>query len=744
MLALELLGPVRLLRDDAALPITVRKTLALLALLACSEPLPRPRVVDLLWPTLDEATGRRNLRRELARLREAGAAQAVRAEGDFLTLDASVVLDVRMAEDDLRSGFVERSIERWRGMAMDGLRLDDAPGFDEWLDVQRSRLQRLRTSALEVSARDHEQRGERGIALQRIELLLALDPLQEQHHRDAMRLLSATGRREAAIAQYERCRAVLRDELGLQPMAETEALAASLRGAQRGAVTSTPLVPPIAPPIASDTPRLPARLPFVGRSDEAARLEAAWRTGSAIVIEGEGGVGKTRLALDFASAHGPYALARCRSGDADIPYASFTRALRTLAGPAPDLSALDPWVAGEFARLLPELGAAPPAMRSAEERSRFFEACAIGWCFLAADEFDAVVLDDWQHADAASRALLVFVAQRRREISPLTAREIVLLRPDADPAASGALAETLQALYLALQPLDGEAVFDLVRQLSGAENPERFAERLQRATGGNPFFLAETLRQLIELGLLQQGPDGVWRTQYDDATRDYHELPLPASVRDAVLSRVHRLGAACVRVLEAAALAGDAFAPSLLAPACALSELDTVLAIERAVQARLLREHESSGFAFAHDLVQQALESSLSQERRRLVHRRLALGAEAGGAPPAQIARLHEASGERRRAVAPRLAAGDAAQGLNALADAVTHWRKGLEDDPSPSQALALRVRLMRALMLLDELDAHLAETAALRALADGGTLTAGERSDALIAVAGELARGDR
>ncbi|MCB2019781.1 MAG: hypothetical protein KDG44_03175, partial [Burkholderiaceae bacterium] len=235
MLALELLGPVRLLRDDAVLPITVRKTLALMSLLACSEPLSRPRVVDLLWPTLDEATGRRNLRRELARLREAGAAQSLRVEGDFLSLDASVALDARAAEEDLRSGFVERSISRWRGTAMDGLRLDDAPGFEEWLDGQRSRLQRLRTSALEVSARDHEQRGELGIALQRIEQLLALDPLQEQHHRDAMRLLAATGRREGAIAQFERCRAVLRDELGLQPMAETAALAASLRAAPRSA-----------------------------------------------------------------------------------------------------------------------------------------------------------------------------------------------------------------------------------------------------------------------------------------------------------------------------------------------------------------------------------------------------------------------------------------------------------------------------------------------------------------------------
>ena len=116
------------------------------------------------------------------------------------------------------------------------------------------------------------------------------------------------------------------------------------------------------------------------------------------------------------------------------------------------------------------------------------------------------------------------------------------------------------------------------------------------------------------------------------ATQDYCELEVPASVREAVLARVQRLPTASQRVLEAAALAVEPFAPALLAPACALSELDTVLAIEQALAAHLLREHEAGGFAFAHDLVQQAIDAALSPERRRLVHRRLALGAEQSGA----------------------------------------------------------------------------------------------------------------
>ena len=94
MLALDILGPVRCDATARYQRLTVKKTLALLVLLCRSGPLPRSRVVAMLWPQLDESSGRRNLRRELARLREAGVEGAVQAEGDFLALSAEVASDV--------------------------------------------------------------------------------------------------------------------------------------------------------------------------------------------------------------------------------------------------------------------------------------------------------------------------------------------------------------------------------------------------------------------------------------------------------------------------------------------------------------------------------------------------------------------------------------------------------------------------------------------------------------------------
>jgi DNA-binding SARP family transcriptional activator len=122
---------------------------------------------------------------------------------------------------DCAAGRPDSAIECWLGPPADGLSLDDAPAFNDWWAPERERLLGLRRGALAASAAAHEARGDLAAALQRIDSLLADDPLQEQHHRDAMRLLAASGRREAALAQFERCTALLRGELGLEPMAET-------------------------------------------------------------------------------------------------------------------------------------------------------------------------------------------------------------------------------------------------------------------------------------------------------------------------------------------------------------------------------------------------------------------------------------------------------------------------------------------------------------------------------------------
>lgn len=741
MLALHLLGPLELWRDGRSLALPVRKAAALLVLLALGGPAPRARVAAMLWPTLDEPTGRRNLRRELARLRDAGLADAVVADGDRLHLADEVRVDAAQFDAVLRQDGAEAALALWRGRPVDGLDLDDAPPFAEWLAAERERLQSRWRRAAETAA-DQAEAGDRAdAALHWLDRLLDDDPLQERHHRSAMRVLAAAGRREAALQRYQRCRALLQSELGLAPMAETEALAATLRGPALAPAAST-----VPSPAGEAGSLMPERLPFVGRESEVAWLDRAWRAGGTLLIEGEGGVGKSRLALDFVAARGPHAVVRCRPGDAELPLSSAARMLQALAGPAPATEGLPEWVARELARLVPALGPAPPPLRTEAERARLGQAVVAAWQAWAGGSFDAVVFDDWHLADPASQALLA----RLSGDETAGVRQVLVYRPELTPSA-GALLDDLRAAgaaHLALQPLPPDAVFELVRRLSGAARPERFASLLSRATAGHPFYVAETLRHLIEAGLLTAGADGVWRTPYDDDTQDYRELPLPASVRDAVLGRVRRLDDATRRVLDAAALAGEPFAARLLAPACALSEVEADLALEAALGARLLREHEGDlggeGYAFAHDLVQQALSSALGETRRRSVHRRLARGAAAAGAPPAQVAAHHEAGGEPQRAVAWRRRAGEDAMRLLALDEAIVQWRQALADGPGPDDRLAIGIDLMRALDHRGLVDDVAALVATLRAQAESGLGSAARRDETLLALAAHHARHDR
>jgi predicted ATPase/DNA-binding SARP family transcriptional activator len=316
--SLTLLGPPRLLTaDGAVVPVRARKEWALLAYLAAEHARPQQRdtLLALLWPEASEEAARRSLRVALVHLRVALAASGVAT----LAADHHTVqlhphrdhwLDVaafaallaacrahRHARADRCALCNERLTQAtalYGGEFLSGLTLPDAAPFEEWAVVRREELHRQVLDALATLAAAHEQAGDDAALCRDARRQLALEPWHEPAHRQFMRGLARSGDRGAALAQYETCRRVLAEELGVEPDVETRALYERIRAGDLTPATR-----------AAPRHHLPASLtPLVGREAELAALAALLRQEEVrlLTILGAGGMGKTRLALELARA----------------------------------------------------------------------------------------------------------------------------------------------------------------------------------------------------------------------------------------------------------------------------------------------------------------------------------------------------------------------------------------------------------------------------------------------------------
>ncbi|MDZ7651811.1 MAG: BTAD domain-containing putative transcriptional regulator [Burkholderiaceae bacterium] len=719
---IELFGAPRVLRARSPLKLPARKSLAILACLALEGRVTRAKLATRLWEELDGEAARRNLRRELHRLRESGLDGAVQSDADQLHLAPGIDVDTMAFEADLAAGRTSQALTRYAGPLLDGFEVADAPGFDDWVTQQRERLaQRWRSAAL-AQAAQLKQAGDARGALALHQRLLADDALHEQHHRDVMRLHYLLGEREAALAQYERCRDVLRAELGLAPLPETVSLAERIRAAQ----SLAPVVG--APGPAPGIGRLSA--PLVARERELGALRAS--RAAALLVIGDPGVGKSRLATEFLRDGGAPMVVRFTEIARQTPLFAFAEPLRD-AWSQPTtrarLDALDPATKSEIARLLPALDA-DAARRQAtdgplppERRARFLDALAQAVTAVAGSGL--LLLDDLHWADEASAELAAALIRRRARSVPNAPRVIATARTHelTEAASLQQLVRTLERSGLmqriALAPLDEAGVVALVQTMAGAEpggaSGRLFAQRLARSTGGNPFFLFESIRHLFDSGELQLDAGGAWSTRYDDTTADYEELPLPPSVQEVVIERVERLGAPARRVLEAAALTDAGFTLGEVQPATALSDFESVDGLERAVQAQLLlRDAADGAYRFAHELVRQALDTQLGSERRRLIHLKLAQSLQALHAPAARIAHHYESAGDGRAALPWRISAAEQAARVFGVREALAHTERALALGPDAAQAVTIRRQRIALQRILYDLDAMSADVEAL------------------------------
>jgi DNA-binding SARP family transcriptional activator len=763
LLSFALLGRTDVRHGGVPLALPTRKALALLVYLAAEGGVhPRERLAALLWPESDRERARAMLRYTLAALRRAlgehnGASHLI-GERDAIGLDAGSDIEIDLhaleraaaptraaalpAQADASAGteheLLRRAVEHYQGDFLADLALPDAPDFDEWVAVRREHLRRQAGRAFDRLARLLADRGELAEAVDVAQRRIALSPVDEAAYRQLMRLRLALGDRPGALRAFEDCRAILAAELEVAPAAETLALAERIR-------LSEPPTP--ATPRAPDDTRAPGAAlegPLVGRADEFGALVEHFHAtegglAQVVVLRGEAGIGKTRLATEFlawAAGHGTDILAgRAFETGGRLPFQPLVDALRPRLDRenAPEALLGDVWLT-ELGRLLPELRERYPDLPGpsgdeAAARTRLFESVARLGQSLAGRAPVVLFVDDAQWADTGSLDLLRYAGRRWIEgRAPLLL--LVGLRSEA-LADTPHLEEWLAGLHrdlapteLALGPLSAAETLQLLRGFGardrrvGASSEhdlalQRVAAWLFAETSGQPFFAVEAIRALIERGTLtlRAHGDGGWALDPPDGATEPGALApiLSPGMREVVRARLVRLTRPAREFLAAAAILGQGFTFEHLRLVSGLREDEALPALDAVMRAHLLRESAAGGeglaatYAFAHDKIRDVAYAEAGEARQRVFHRR-AVDALAPAAPAAQLAGHALAGGLQEAALRYSRAAGDEALRLLAARDALAHYDRAVaiaERQESATVLAELRARRGKAQMSL-------------------------------------------
>jgi len=584
------------------------------------------------------------------------------------------------AADDLRA-----ALGLWRG----------AP-FEELGPVGRAeavRLGELRLTAIEDCCDADLNLGRHRQLVGELETLVHEHPLRERFWGQLMIALYRSRRQAEALRAYQRARAALIEELGIEPGPALRLLDEAILHQDLDLEVAAPMWtgggPPQYPSARAWLVQAAGRTtPFVGREAELGYLSAAWdlaRVGSrqVVLVSGEPGIGKTSLALEFAGKvsreGGTVMFGRC-DDEMLVPYQPFAEGLSQRSDGSqqelvvPQLHSL----AGHDARTDPDT------------RLRLFQAVTALLSAAAAEGPVLLVLDDIHWATKATLLMLRHVVQHTAPAA------LFILGTFRDTEVADALPRAIADLWrndgVSRLPLAGLTEADVVALVgtspAGDDGASTHAAAIWSETSGNPFFVNEMIRQLATNGVGGAGSR------------------VPASVREVIAQRVGRLPDAARKALDVAAVIGRRFSLDVLVPAGDMSVVAAIEAMEAATAARLVDEDPEAidHYRFVHALVSEALLGQLSGSRRARLHLRAAMALEAvdttAPVAPALIARHYAEAGpagDVHKAVHYLRLAGDQAMTQLAYEDAVGHVERAL----SLLESAADRSNLDRCRLLL-------------------------------------------
>ena len=456
---------------------------------------------------------------------------------------------------------------------------------------------------------------------------------------------------------------------------------------------------------------------FVGRQLELKKLQtrlAAVKNGHGglVLVAGEAGIGKTALVQQFAhnaSAGGARVLwGSCFEGEWRPPYAPWADGLGQLVAGLDDTQLEHHLGTGAppLALLIPQIRARLPAVALAvglspkEQRYRLYEAITQFLLSVAREQVVQFILDDLHWADSDSLKALRYVA-RLAGSGPLLLLGIYR-DPDAATGQREALNETLAAIErestperLALRGLSLPEMDIYLRQVANQELPQALVQTIHHRTAGNPLFVRELFRHLVEEAKIEHRA-GRWITDFS-----LSELEIPPAVRQVVTHRLARLTPEANSLLRVAAAFTGGFPFYLLPPLTGLSEETLLNSLDETLQAGLIRPlgGQPPRYDFAHALVRHTLYDSLNPDRRARLHRRIAQVLEQMSpeqpAPASELAFQYHASAGlpgAERGISFCLAAAEAASAGYAHEQSVTFWR--MAQDLAGHSSISLRAEI--------------------------------------------------
>jgi DNA-binding SARP family transcriptional activator/tetratricopeptide (TPR) repeat protein len=671
----------------------------------------REELIGALWPFQAPRSQDAALRTLLSRLRSALGASALAGREELtLTMPEPVWIDLEAAMLEVERA--QRTLDRGdarSAWALAQVPLNIAgrgllPGTQAaWLEPRRRELEDVRLRALEVIGRSGLAMG--GTQLASAERaarnLIDAEPYRESGYALLMEVLGLQGNLAEGLRVYDRLRTLLRDELGTTPSAETIAVHERLvrpESPQRAPEASRS--PGAAPVTLPAELAVSAEAPLVGRTRELSELARQWaiargdlkaeRVGRIVVLAGDPGIGKTRLAAELAySAHqqGACVLAGRAPEEPLVPYQMFIEALRhyLLNARAGDLQQTAREYGSELTRLIPELRRRvpdlplAPAAEPETDRYRMFEAVVGLLGAISARTPVLLVLDDLQWADRPTLLLLRHLAR-----APDPSRLLILGAYRTTEAAHEGFVQTLADLrrermisQIAVGGLTDRDTSELVRILTGEAPSRALTRALQDETEGNPLFVSEIARNLAEAGARVS----------EAGSAELLRVGLPEGVKQVIARRLARLSPPAAEWLRVASVIGRDFDAELLEHVLSLDEEEFLNALDEVLAAGVIVETLPSAgrYAFAHALIRETLYEGMSAPRRARIHRRVGEELEARGFNERNLNALAHhftlaaTADEGKKAITYARRAGEQATAVLSHQEAAEHYSRALD-----------------------------------------------------------------